>query len=423
MSEPQISDPALPPLSPERISQIENLLKPKGFSYDNLSEAEITPNGLYEIIYSFIVKNYPSFFLLAMDGVSDNPNNQLQRFIIAMNNIQQISFERLNLIDQPERTRTQSYINNFSGFGEGNNALNNILFTYKEHFGNISIWNITSVQQLHLSDEVVRKEPFGPQIDTLNYFLPELNILFLDNRITLLIPCHDKFMKQNNETFLSSPNFSLQDFIEPLVFIRPWGNNDGFSDADSDDDSDGDGDENLEPMGTVTARAGAIAARENNDRLIQEARDRITELQLRITNIEGQPPPRGPVATANRQRQIQLIRTQITNTENQIRRLQYINRSLNQRLDQTMMLQNEAIFQRLQREAEEDARLRDEQKAAEDATRLQAERGRQERLQAAEARQAQAQAAAAAGTSESEEDGDNEEGVVIRSLFDEDDDY
>lgn len=474
MSEPQISDPALPPLSSERISQIKNLYcKPKGFLYDNLSEAEISPNGLYEIIYSFIVKNYPNF----PNTLNNNPDNQLQTFITAMNNIQQISLERLNLIDQTERTRTLTYISNFSGLGQISDALNNILFTYKENFGNISIWHGTDVRRDERGSFIggleLRQNPFGPEIDTLNYFFPELNILFLDNRITLLIPCHDKFMKQNNETFLSSPASSLQDFIL-RSHINFFLDDDGFPDDDSDDDSDGDGDENLETTDTVTARAQSLASIEENNRRIQEARNRITELQSEITNIEGQHFP-GPVttATANRRRLIQLRTNQIARNRSTIRLLE----RLNQGLDQRMMLQNEVIYRRLQREAE-DARLTDElkasedtladeerqaeesssesssdssddanpvriidyvgeeqrrqerllaeQKTTEDATRLQAEQRRQERRQAAEARrarQAQDQAAVAAGTSESEEDGDNEEGVDIRSLFDENDDY
>jgi len=406
MSEPQMQPP-LPALDPGRILQIKTLLKPKGFSYDNLSIVDINPSGLYEIIYSFIVKNYPNF----PNTLNNNPDNQFPTFITAMNNIQQISFERLNYVPA-ERTRTLTYISNFSGFGQQrSDALNNILFTYKEHFGNISIWNITSVQQLDFSGEMVRKEPFGPQIDTLNYFLPELNILFLDNRITLLIPCHDKFMKQNNETFLSSPASSLQDFIlrSHIIFYL---DDDGFPDDDSDDDSDGDGDgdENLETTDTVTTRAQLLASIEENNRRIQEARNRITDLQSEITNIEGQPLPLGPVttATANRRRQIQLSRNQIARNRSTIRLLE----RLNQRLDQTMMLQNEAIFQRLQREAE-DARLRDEQKAAEDSR------------VADEARQAQAlaeaqSAAAAAGKSEEEDDDEEEPDGTVVPLFEDD---
>ncbi|MDC3300965.1 hypothetical protein OAU91_01695, partial [Flavobacteriaceae bacterium] len=281
-------------------------------------------------------------------------------------------------------------------------------------------------------------------------------------------------MKQNNETFLSSPASSLQDFIL-RSHINFFLDDDGFPDDDSDDDSDGDGDENLETTDTVTARAQSLASIEENNRRIQEARNRITELQSEITNIEGQPLPLGPVttATANRRRLIQLRTNQIAMNRSTIRLLE----RLNQGLDQRMMLQNEVIYRRLQREAE-DARLTDElkasedtladeerqaeesssesssdssddanpvriidyvgeeqrrqerllaeQKTTEDATRLQAEQRRQERRQAAEARrarQAQDQAAVAAGTSESEEDGDNEEGVDIRSLFDENDDY
>ena len=227
MDEPSEPPPPPPPLIDGRISHIKNLVKPKGFLYEEGSTEELSSNGLHKIIYSFIVNNYPNF----PNTLNNNPNNQLQTFITAMNNIQQISFQRLNLSEPAEITQTQSYISNFSGFGQGNDAVNNILFTYKEHFGNISIWNVADSQGV----EMVRKEPFGPQIDTLNYFFPELNILFLDNRITLLIPCHDKFMKQNNETFLSSPASSLQDFILTSHIGSPWGNNDEFSDADSDD--------------------------------------------------------------------------------------------------------------------------------------------------------------------------------------------
>ena len=403
MSEPQISDPALPPLSPERISHIKNLVKPKGFLYEEGSTEELSSNGLHKIIYSFIVNNYPNF----PDRLNNNPNNQLQTFITAMNNIQQISFQRLNLSEQDEITQTQSYISNFSGFGQGNNALNNILFTYKEHFGNISIWNVADSQGV----EMVRKEPFGPQIQTVNYLLPELNILFIDNRIILLIPCHDKFMKQNNETFLSSPASSLQDFILRSYIGIPWGNNDEFSDADSDDDSDGDGDgdgdgdENSEPTGVVTARAQAVAARKNNDRLIQEARDRITQLQTEIRNIGSRRLNPGPVTDQrdNRERRIRMRRNQITNIENTIRSYEELNRQL----DQSMMLQNEAMFRRLQAQA---------QAEAEAQAQVEAEAQAQAQAQA----EAEAQAAAAG---ESEEDGDNEDYTSnISSLFDEDED-
>ena len=323
--------PPLPPLSDERILQIKNFLKPKGLRLDELSTEPNTTNGLYQIIYNFIVKYYPTF----PNALDNNPDNQLQTFITAMNNIQQISFQRLNLSEQTEITQTQSYISAFSGFGERNNALNNILFTYKEHFGNISIWNVADSQGV----ETVRKEPFGPQIDTLNYLLPELNILFLDNEITLLIPCHDIFMKQNNETFLSSPASSLQDFMLTSHIGGPWENVDVDEDVDDggDDGGGGDGDENPEPTEapppppqTTSAgavRADLVAARENNNRLIQPAMDRITQLQTEIRNMRSQPLPRGPpaVARGNRERRIRMRRDQIARNRAIIRRYEDLN--------------------------------------------------------------------------------------------------
>ena len=331
--------PPLPPLSDERILQIKNFLKPKGLRLDELSTEPNTTNGLYQIIYNFIVKYYPTF----PNALDNNPDNQLQTFITAMNNIHELSIQSLNLIDQPERTQTQSYISDFSGFGEGNNALNNILFTYKEHFGNISIWNEAPANFV----DYVRKEPFGPQIDTLNYFFPELNILFLDNRITLLITTHDKFSRDDAITFLSSPASSLQDFMVMFIIGGPLGNHDGYhgdvvdaaelDDDGGDDGGGGDGDENPEPTEapppppqTTSAgavRADLVAARENNNRLIQPAMDRITQLQTEIRNMRSQPLPRGPpaVARGNRERRIRLRRDQIARNRAIIRRYEELN--------------------------------------------------------------------------------------------------
>jgi len=419
MSELQTQEP-LPPLDQERILQIKTLVKSEGFSYDDLTTEDISPNGLYKIIYGYITKNYPNF----PSKMSEN-NTPFKRFKLAMNNIQEmssmVSDEMSEIVEGEERgsskteTRSQEtkepIANHFleeQGFGP---VLNNILFTWKMNFGHISIWNVDIRTG---GSPSLKKEPFGPQIDTLNYFFPELNILFMDNTLILLIPCHDKFMKQNNENFLSRPASSLEDFILSSHIGSPWGNNDEFPDTDSDDDDDGDGDgdENSEPTGVVTALAQLVAARDNNDRLIEEARDRITQLRSEITNIEGQPLPRGPVTetTDARARRIQQRITQITNTETYIRRLE----RLNQKLDQTMMPHNEAMFRRLQTEAE-DARLVDEQKATEDS-----------RL-AGEARQAQAQAeaqaqAAAAGNSE-EEDNNEAEATLVPLSEDDDDDY
>ena len=315
MDESQIQESELLPLTQERISQIKNFLKPKGLKHDELSTEPTTTNGLYQIIYNFISKNYPAF----PNTLNNNPNNQLQTFITAMNNIQQISFQRLNLSEQTEITQTQSYISNFSGFGQGNDDVNNILFTYKEHFGNISIWNVADSQGV----ETVRKEPFGPQIDTLNYLLPELNILFLDNRITLLIPCHDKFMKQNYE-FLSSPASSLQDFMLTSHIGGPWE------------------DENPEPTGAPpppppppTEQADLVAARENNNRLIQAAMDRITQLQTEIRNMRSQSLPLGPpaVARGNRERRIRMRRDQIARNRAIIDRYEELNRQIDGSLE------------------------------------------------------------------------------------------
>ena len=56
MDEPSEPPPPPPPLIDGRISHIKNLVKPKGFLYEEGSTEELSSNGLHKIIYSFIVE-------------------------------------------------------------------------------------------------------------------------------------------------------------------------------------------------------------------------------------------------------------------------------------------------------------------------------------------------------------------------------